>query len=34
MSPDTNRLTLAPYYHPTTICIVDDNASVISLNPA
>ena len=25
MSPDTNRLTLAPYYHPTTICIVDDN---------
>ena len=25
MIPDTNRLTLAPYYHPTTICIVDDN---------
>ena len=25
MSPDTTQLTLAPYYHPTTICFVDDN---------
>ncbi|TNF81469.1 MAG: response regulator [Gammaproteobacteria bacterium] len=24
-SPDMNQLTLAPYYHPTTICFVDDN---------
>jgi CheY-like chemotaxis protein len=25
MSPDVSQLTLAPYYHPTTICFVDDN---------
>lgn len=25
MSPDTSQLILAPYYHPTTLCFVDDN---------
>lgn len=30
MSPDTTQLTLAPYYHPTTICFVDDNESFLA----
>ena len=27
---DTNQLTLAPYYHPTTICFVDDNEQFLA----
>ncbi len=30
MSPDITQLTLAPYYHPTTICFVDDNEAFLA----
>ncbi len=29
MPSDTSQLTLSPYYHPTTLCIVDDNQSFL-----
>ncbi len=30
MSPDTSQFSLAPYYHPTTICFVDDNEAFLA----